>query len=110
MREKQSDEIETPTPKRRGPGRPRAAAGSRGLPGLRAALVAAGLTQAQLAARLGVLHSAVNLYVRGVSDPSIDRLRTIAAIVGCTLESLVYPPTGPADAAPAVVGDVAATA
>lgn len=112
MREKQDDEIETPTPKRRGPGRPRAAAGSRGLPGLRAALVAAGMTQAQLAARLGLLHSAVNLYVRGVCDPSIARLKEIAAIVGCSLEDLVYPPppTAPADAAPAVVDDVAATA
>lgn len=76
------------------------------MPGLKAALAAANTSQSKLAKRLGVLPSAVNLYARGVSDPSIDRLRTIAAIVGCTLESLVYPPT--ADAAPAVV--VAATA
>ena len=108
MREKHENENEgTPTPKRCG--RPRAAAGARGLPGLRAALTTANMTQTTLAARLGVLHCAVNLYVRGKSDPSIDRLRTIAQILDCSVADLVYPPPA-VDAAPAVVADPAATA
>ena len=98
MREKQENENEgTPTPKRRG--RPRAAAGARGLPGLRAALTTANMTQTTLAARLGVLHCTINMYVRGKSDPSIDRLRTIAQILDCSVADLVYPPA--AEAAPA---------
>ena len=108
MREKQENENEgTPTPKRRG--RPRAAAGARGLPRLRRALAVAKMTQTTLAARLGVLHCAINMYVRGKSDPSIDRLRTIAQILDCSVADLVYPPPA-VDAAPAVVADPAATA
>lgn len=68
---------------------------------LRAARRAAGLTQQQLAARLGVPATGVANWENGYRSPRADRLRELARLVGVEPAGLVgssTDPTGPRDA------------
>jgi transcriptional regulator with XRE-family HTH domain len=56
---------------------------------LRAARRSAGLTQKQLAAELGVESITVSRWERGVTAPSLSRLRRIAEITETTVSDLV---------------------
>lgn len=49
---------------------------------------AAGLTQAELAAKVGVCRTAVAAWESGKSYPPADRLPTIAAALSCTVDDL----------------------
>lgn len=57
--------------------------------GLRAARRRAGLTQKQLAEALGVASLTVSRWERGVSTPSIPRLRQIAELTSSELTTLI---------------------
>ncbi len=59
---------------------------------LRAARRGAGLTQKQLAAELGVEAITVSRWERGVTSPSLPRLRRIAEFTGTTVSDLVRAP------------------
>jgi transcriptional regulator with XRE-family HTH domain len=56
---------------------------------IRAARESAGLTQRQLAARLGCESIKVSRWERGANEPRIDTLREIAAALGTTAAALV---------------------
>ena len=59
---------------------------------LRTARRSAGLTQKQLAEALGVESITVSRWERGVTTPSLPRLRRIAEITGTTVSDLVRAP------------------
>lgn len=61
---------------------------------------ARGLTQAQLAEKLGVTQYAITNYERGISNPSAEKIPELATILGATIEQLY----GVADSGPAKVG------
>ena len=69
------------------------AQGTSGVGGrLRTARRAAGLTQKQLAEKLGVESITVSRWERGVTSPSLPRLRRIAEITETTVSDLVRSP------------------
>ena len=47
------------------------------------------VTQADLARRLGVSRTTVHQWYWGINEPSIDRLKEIRRILGCTWEELI---------------------
>lgn len=49
---------------------------------------AAGLTQTQLAEKVGAKQSAIASYENGDRRPSIDRLKEISIVLNCTLDDL----------------------
>ena len=53
----------------------------------------AGLTQYEVAKRIGVDQSAVSLWERGKTAPRAALLPRIAALYRCTIEDLLQPPT-----------------
>jgi transcriptional regulator with XRE-family HTH domain len=59
---------------------------------LRTARRSAGLTQKQLANELGVESITVSRWERGVTTPSLPRLRRIAELTGTTMSDLVRAP------------------
>jgi transcriptional regulator with XRE-family HTH domain len=59
---------------------------------LRTARRSAGLTQKQLADELGVESITVSRWERGVTSPSLPRLRRIAELTGTTVSDLVRAP------------------
>jgi transcriptional regulator with XRE-family HTH domain len=59
---------------------------------LRVARRGAGLTQKQLAERLGVESITVSRWERGVTTPSLPRLRRVAEITETTVSDLVRAP------------------
>lgn len=56
---------------------------------LRAARLSRGLTQGQLAVRLGVTRQAISKWEQDQSQPDLDNLRQLAEIYGCTLDDLL---------------------
>lgn len=54
-----------------------------------AARMAAGLTQGQLAEKIGCTQKDVSRWERGVYSPRIDVLVKMADVLGCSLEDLV---------------------
>lgn len=54
-----------------------------------AARMAAGLTQGQLAERIGCTQKDVSRWERGVYSPRIDVLVKMAGALGCSLEALI---------------------
>ena len=58
-----------------------------------AARVRAGLTQDQVAEALEIGTEAVSRIERGVVDPSVSRLYSLAVILGCGVGDLVVPPS-----------------
>ena len=52
------------------------------------ARLAAGLTQAQLAEKVGVLPNQIGNWERGFRVPKLDALRRIAAALGCKIDDL----------------------
>lgn len=54
-----------------------------------AARMAAGLTQGQLAEKIGCTQKDVSRWERGVYSPRIDALVKMAGALGCSLEDLV---------------------
>lgn len=59
---------------------------------LRRARAAAGLTQSQVAERLGRTREAVSQWERGEREPSLDDLAKLCALFGMTLDDLVGQP------------------
>lgn len=53
---------------------------------------AAGYTQVEFAARLGVSQAAVAGWESGESYPSADKLPTIAEVLGCSIDELFADP------------------
>lgn len=53
-----------------------------------------GITQAQLAEKIGVNQKAVSQWERGDTNPSADKLPAIAATLGCTIDDLFKHDTG----------------
>ena len=62
---------------------------------LRTARRSAGMTQRQLADELGVEAITVSRWERGVTSPSLPRLRTIAELCQTTVSNLVRAPDAP---------------
>lgn len=60
----------------------------RGLPGLRAARERAGLTQAQLEAKIGASSGSVQRWESGDRDPSVWAALELGAVLGSTVEQL----------------------
>lgn len=56
---------------------------------LKAARLAAGLTQAQLAERLGIPQSSIARYEAGAREPLASTLKSMAEALGCTMEELI---------------------
>ena len=52
------------------------------------ARMAAGLTQGQLAERIGCAQKDVSRWENGVCKPGIDKLLRIADVTGCTVDAL----------------------
>ena len=48
-----------------------------------------GITQAELATRLGITQSAVAQWEKGITKPAIDKLLKIAEYLGCTVDELL---------------------
>lgn len=67
---------------------------------LRAARLAAGLTQAALAERVGVSRKTVNTVENGVFVPSTVLALRLARALGCRIEDLFALPDGDACAGP----------
>ena len=66
---------------------------------LRTARQAYGLTQGQLAIRLGVTRQAISKWEHGQSQPDLSNLRQLAELYGCTVDELLGPSGhAPADA------------
>lgn len=61
---------------------------------LREARLAAGLTQAELAARIGSQQSSISHIELGRANPSLLALERIAAAVNCVLEITLVPRQG----------------
>lgn len=56
---------------------------------IRTKRVAAKLTQAELAKRLGVYQGAVSQWESGMTNPKLDKLKAMAELFGCTLDELL---------------------
>ena len=56
---------------------------------IRTKRVAAKLTQAELAKRLGVYQGAVSQWESGMTNPKLDKLKAMAEFFGCTLDELL---------------------
>lgn len=56
---------------------------------IRQARTAAGLTQKELAAKLGIVPNNISQYENGTRKPKVDTLRRIAEAIGCSLPELV---------------------
>lgn len=56
---------------------------------IRTKRVAAKLTQAELAKRLGVYQGAVSQWESGMTNPKLDKLIAMAELFGCTLDELL---------------------
>lgn len=56
---------------------------------IRAARIAAGMTQQQLADALGVAQQSVTRWETGEREPRVSTLRRIAAVLGCDLSALL---------------------
>ena len=52
--------------------------------------IEAGLTQSELAARLGLNQTAVGKYERGQLEPSIATLKALSALFECSIDYLLY--------------------
>lgn len=48
-----------------------------------------GLTQAELARRMGVGRTCIHQWYWGLNEPSIESLKRLRSILGCTLEELI---------------------
>lgn len=59
------------------------------VPGLKSALKNAGITQSELASKMGVALVTVSRWVRGEVEPPISTLKEIAQILDCTLYELL---------------------
>lgn len=71
-----------------------------GLPGLRAARVAAGLTQEEVAEKVGVSGQSIYYYESGRGDPSTKVLRLIASVLDVSSDLLLDEPAeAPAEGA-----------
>lgn len=70
-----------------------------GLPGLKSARLAAGLTQEEVADLIGVHPQSIYMYESGKSDSSVDVLRRLAAALSCTPGALLDEPEAPAEGA-----------
>lgn len=58
---------------------------------LRAARRSRGLTQGQLAVRLGLTRQAISKWEQGQSQPDLGNLRQLAEMYGCTVDELLNP-------------------
>lgn len=58
-------------------------------PGLKGAMKKAGITQGELAERMGVHIITVSRWVRGEIEPPISTLKEIAALLDCTVQELL---------------------
>ena len=56
---------------------------------LRALRRARGMTQQQVAEQIGVAKNTVSMWEVGEREPSIDKLRKLAALFDCTIDELV---------------------
>lgn len=56
---------------------------------IRAARIAAGMTQQQLADALGIAQQSVARWETGEREPRVSTLRRIAAVLGCNLSALL---------------------
>lgn len=56
---------------------------------IRAARIAAGMTQQQLADALGIAQQSVARWEAGEREPRVSTLRRIAAVLGCDLSALL---------------------
>ena len=59
---------------------------------LKAARVNAGLTQVQVADRVGTTKNTISNYERGITVPDMDMGRKLAAVYGCTVNDLKFRP------------------
>ena len=56
---------------------------------LKAARLAAGLTQAQLAERLGIQQTSIARYESGTREPLASTLKQLALALNCAMEDLI---------------------
>lgn len=56
---------------------------------IRAARIAAGMTQQQLADALGISQVSVTRWETGEREPRVSTLKRIAAVLGCNLRDLI---------------------
>ena len=56
---------------------------------IRAARIAAGMTQQQLADALGISQVSVTRWETGEHEPRVSTLKRIAAVLGCDLRDLI---------------------
>lgn len=62
--------------------------------GIRACRKAAGMTQEELAERVGTARSALAMWEAGKSNPRIETLRKVADALGCTVDDLLREDNG----------------
>lgn len=62
---------------------------SSSVPGLKNAIKKAGLTQAELAARLDVSTITVSRWVRGEIEPPISTVKELAQILSCSVQEIL---------------------
>lgn len=56
---------------------------------LRQLMLRRGLSQAELARRMGVSRTCIHQWYWGLNEPSIESLKRLRRILGCTLEELI---------------------
>ena len=59
------------------------------VPGLKPAMKKAGITQGELAEKMGVRVVTVSRWVRGEVEPSLSTLKEIAALLDCSVQELL---------------------
>ncbi len=57
--------------------------------------IISGLTQAQVAEKVGVRPNAVSQWETGVRSPCVRHIRMMAALFGCMVDELLKPGSGP---------------
>lgn len=63
---------------------------------IRSYRINSGLTQAQVADRVGVSPNAVSQWETGVRSPCVRHIWMMASLFGCTVDELLKPVCGPA--------------
>lgn len=56
---------------------------------IRAARIAAGISQGELARRMGTTQGAVSQWEHGITQPSTGRLKTLAEVLAVTVDELL---------------------
>ena len=59
---------------------------------LRMKRIEKGMTQEEIAAKVGIIQSQISRYEAGISEPNLETLKKLASILDCTVDELLKDP------------------